>query len=256
MIGDDPEQRPPDDFLTRAAQADETDDLARVDLAIDRPDLRHHDRLRARAAASRGARAGRRKTCDGSRPTISRIASSGVVFGTSALPRDAAVAQHDHAVGDLEHFVESMRHVDHRDAARAQSAQRGEQPRSPHRPAGSRSVRRAPGSRPRRRAPWRSRPATSRFDSDSGSGCRDRCRRRAFPARARRAGAPRSRSIRPWRRGKPSVRQMFSATVIQSIRPRSWWMKAIGKRRSELVTSAPRKRHGYRCRACRPRPKS
>ena len=34
---------------------------------------------------------------------------------------------------------------------------------------------------------------------------------------------------------------MFSATVIQSIRPRSWWMKAIGRRRSELVTSRPRK---------------
>ena len=45
------------------------------------------------------------------------------------LPRDAPVAQHDHAIGDLEHFVETVRDVDHRDAARAQPAQRREQPR-------------------------------------------------------------------------------------------------------------------------------
>ena len=46
-----------------------------------------------------------------------------------SLARDAPVAQHDHAVGDLEHLVEPMRDVDHADAASAQSAQRREQPR-------------------------------------------------------------------------------------------------------------------------------
>ena len=35
--------------------------------------------------------------------------------------------------------------------------------------------------------------------------------------------------MRPKRRGKPSISEMFSATVIQSIRPRSWWMNAIGQ---------------------------
>ncbi len=45
------------------------------------------------------------------------------------LAGDAAVAQDNHPVSNLEHFVEPMRHVDHGDPARAQSAQRGEQPR-------------------------------------------------------------------------------------------------------------------------------
>ena len=45
------------------------------------------------------------------------------------LPRDAPVAQHDHAIGNFEHFVETVRDVDHRDAAGAQAAQRREQPR-------------------------------------------------------------------------------------------------------------------------------
>ena len=46
-----------------------------------------------------------------------------------SLPRDAPVAQHGHAIGNLEHLIETVRDVDHRDAASAQSAQRREQPR-------------------------------------------------------------------------------------------------------------------------------
>ena len=70
----------------------------------------------SRAAPS--CRAGRRNTCDGSRPTISRIASSGRRLADPALADDPAVAQDDHAVGDLEHLVEPVRDVDHADAAR------------------------------------------------------------------------------------------------------------------------------------------
>ena len=50
-------------------------------------------------------------------------------FAHEALARDAAVAQHDHPIGDFEHLVQPMRDVDHPDAASAQSAQGGEQPR-------------------------------------------------------------------------------------------------------------------------------
>ena len=59
---------------------------------------------------------------------MSRIVSSGVVSATPALAGDAAVAQHDHAVGDLEHLVEPVRDVDHADAAGAQAPQRREEP--------------------------------------------------------------------------------------------------------------------------------
>ena len=57
-----------------------------------------------------------------------RIVSSERRLGDLPFPRDAPVAQHDHAVGDLEHFVETVRDVDHRDAAGAQPAQRGKEP--------------------------------------------------------------------------------------------------------------------------------
>ena len=86
------------------------------------------DRSRTRRGAPSRC-GGRRKTCDGSRPTMSRIASSGVVSPTRPLAGDAAVAQHDHAIGDLEDLVEPVRDIDHADAAVAQPAQRREEPR-------------------------------------------------------------------------------------------------------------------------------
>ena len=45
------------------------------------------------------------------------------------LPNEAAVPQNDDAVGDAENFVETVRNVDHADAARFQRAHRGEEPR-------------------------------------------------------------------------------------------------------------------------------
>ena len=106
--------------------------------------------------------AGRRKTCEGSRPTISMIAWSGVVSATTRSPATRPSRKHHHAVGDLEHFVQPVRHIDHADAARPQPAQGIEQPRHLIGRAGWRWAHRAPGSRPRRRAPSRSRRATSR----------------------------------------------------------------------------------------------
>ena len=46
-----------------------------------------------------------------------------------ALADHAAVAQNDHAVGDLEDLVEAVRNIDHADAALAQAMQHREQPR-------------------------------------------------------------------------------------------------------------------------------
>ena len=57
----------------------------------------------------------------------------------------------------------------------------------PRRRAGWRSARRAQGSRLRPRARGRSPPAIFRCGSGSGCACRDRCRRRARPARRARA---------------------------------------------------------------------
>ena len=54
-----------------------------------------------------------------------------------------------------------------------------------------------------------------------------RCRRRRAPGRARRACATAPQSIRPQRRGKPVHQRDVLGTVIHSIRPRSWWMKAM-----------------------------
>ena len=51
---------------------------------------------------------------------------------------------------------------------------------------------------------------------------------RLSAARALRA-APAQSMRNPARLGKPTVRAMFSATVIHSTRPRSWWMKEIGQ---------------------------
>ena len=124
------EQRPPDAFLSGAAQPDEADAPRRAcSCAVDRPDVADRERLED-AAAPRPARwAGRRNTCEGSRPTISRITSSGLVSRDDPLADHAPVAQDHHAVGDLEHLVEPVRDVDHADAARAQPAKGREQAR-------------------------------------------------------------------------------------------------------------------------------
>ena len=46
-----------------------------------------------------------------------------------AFPGHPAVAQHHHAIGDLEHLIEPMRDVDDADPAIAQTAQSDEQAR-------------------------------------------------------------------------------------------------------------------------------
>ena len=45
----------------------------------------------------------------------------------SRSPTSAPVAQHGDPVGNLEHLVETMRDIDHADAARLQRPQRGEE---------------------------------------------------------------------------------------------------------------------------------
>ena len=124
----DPEQRPPDALLPRAPQPDQADDLARVDLAFDGSDLLHHDRLqgepRRTMAVGRTAEDLRWLAPHDQKDRFVRRRLRNLSF-----PRDAPVAQHDHAIGDLEHLVETVRDVDHRDAASAQPTQRREQPR-------------------------------------------------------------------------------------------------------------------------------
>ena len=59
---------------------------------------------------------------------MSRIASSGS-SRDDAFADDAAIAQDDHTVGNLEHLVEPVRDVNHADAARAKPSKGDEQPR-------------------------------------------------------------------------------------------------------------------------------
>ena len=72
------EQRPAYRFLPRAPQPDESDDFAGVEGATERPDRFDHERVEFEPRRTLTS-AGRRKICDGSRPTMSRIVSSGVV---------------------------------------------------------------------------------------------------------------------------------------------------------------------------------
>ena len=53
---------------------------------------------------------------------------AGVVSRDLFLADEAAVAKHDDAVGDAENFIETVRDIDHADAAGLERAHRGEQP--------------------------------------------------------------------------------------------------------------------------------
>ena len=126
--GDHAEQRATDAFLTCAAKTDKTDDLAGVNFTPDRTYRVDHDRFKhqtRRAKSLRGTSENlRRLPADDHQDRLVRRG-----FRQDALAGDAAVAQDNHPVSNLEHFVEPMRHVDHGDPARSQSAERGEQPR-------------------------------------------------------------------------------------------------------------------------------
>ena len=197
------EQRPADAFLARAAQARRSRRSRRRESAV--------DRARPRSTIDRLKRQPRRALAlGGSAEHLRRLAPDdqqdrlvGRRLRDDALAGDAPVAQHDHAVGDLEHLVETVRDIDHADAARAQPAQRRRTAAPPRRRAGWRSARRAPGSR--RSAASARAIATSDFLGSAevvDAQIRDRCRRRARPARC--AARSRAASCRSCRGGAES----------------------------------------------------
>ena len=121
------EQRPADAFLSGAAQADEADDLGLRDGEIDRAgagdrQARHGEPGLLRARARRGLELVERLADD----QRNQFLRGGV--GDQPFADQRPVAQHGDAIGDLEHFVETMRDIDHADAARLQRPQGVEQP--------------------------------------------------------------------------------------------------------------------------------
>ena len=233
---------------------DEADDLAGVDAGnrSGRP-----RRCEPASSASRGAPC----ALGGPAEDLRRLAADdqqdrlvGRRLRDDALAGDLAVAQHDHAVGDLEHLVEPVRDVDHADAAARAGAAAREQPRD------------LVGGQARGRlvehqhfgvGGERARDGDQRFlGAAEVSGCagRGRCRRRALAS----ARAARLRAAVPVDHAEPARNSRASgrcsrSTVIQSIRPRSWWMKEIGMRLTvcghvgaAVADRCPRPRHRRR----------
>ena len=99
-----------------------------MELAIDRSDLPDHDGLEDHArlphAPRRATKDLRRLAPDDQQDHLLRRR-----LVDPALPGHPAVAQHHHAIGDLEHLIEPMRDVDDADPAIAQAAQSDEQAR-------------------------------------------------------------------------------------------------------------------------------
>ena len=122
---DGAEQRPADLFLPGAAQADQAQDLAVPQVEIDRA-----GRCGAQPATLSAPRPGPGGAHEGpprSRPTMSPTSPSGVA-SAPPLAHEPPVAQHGDAVGDAEHLVQPVRHVDHADARRPQPPHGGEKP--------------------------------------------------------------------------------------------------------------------------------
>ena len=219
VAGTTPNSARPIGFLARASQADKSNDLACVQLAVDGADRIDHKAIefepRRALAFRRPAENLRRLAADDEQNRF-----VGRRFLHDAFARDASVAQNDHPVGDLEHFVQPMRNVDHADAAIAQATQGDEQPH--HFVGGQargRLVEHENLGVGRQRAGDRdegllgsAEALNSQTRVDVGAElfqCGDGASVRRLPIDQ--AATP----------GNPSVRQMFSATVIQSIRPRS-----------------------------------
>ena len=117
-----------------------------------------------------------------------------------------AVAQHGHAVGELEHLVEVVGDVQDRDAALAEPVDHVEQP--PH-----------VGARQRRRRLVEDQQAGAVLPADQGAGDRDRraLRRRAGSC----TGALMSRSPRPSVASASRVRRGLFAPVDAAAETRS-----------------------------------
>ena len=128
VVGTVPNSALPIAFLAGAAQADETDHLAGMELAIDRSHLPDHDGLEDHArlphAPRRATKDLRRLAPDDQQDHLLRRR-----LVDPALAGHPAVAQHHHAIGDLEHLIEPMRDVDDADPTIAQAAQSDEQAR-------------------------------------------------------------------------------------------------------------------------------
>jgi len=156
-----------------------------------------HDRFKHQTRRAESLRdVGKPATAPGRRSSGS--SRPGVVPSRCAR-RDAAVAQDNHPVSNLEHFVEPMRHVDHGDPARAQSG--SARTTAPPHPRAAGGGRRAPGFQPRRRAPCdRDKGFLGSAQAlDPGIG---QCLRPAFPTRRRPRACRGPNQIRPCGREK------------------------------------------------------
>ena len=125
--GSAPNKRSADPLLTRPAESDEPDDFGPRDVEVDRPgpgdgEAADGEPRLFRPRARRGFELVERLADD----QRNEFLRGGVRHPSFADQR--SVAQDGDPVGDLEHFVETMRNVDHPDAASLQGPQRVEQP--------------------------------------------------------------------------------------------------------------------------------
>ena len=122
-----PEQRPADLLLAGAAQADQTDHLARAQGQRDGTD-RADPQVAQLQGHGLGARRGAHEDLLGWPPDDHRHQLPGRGRRHQLAPHQPPVAQHGHLVRDLEHLVQPVRDVDHPGTAVAQAPQHVEQP--------------------------------------------------------------------------------------------------------------------------------
>ncbi len=103
----EPEQRAPHAFLSGATQADQADDLARMQPAVDRPDIANVYRREFQSCRT-GALCGAAKNLRGLASDDQQDDLFGAGARGAALADDPAVAQHHDAVSDLEHLVKPV----------------------------------------------------------------------------------------------------------------------------------------------------
>ena len=154
----------------------------------------------------------------------------------------AAIAQHRHPVGKAEHLIEPMRHINDAETAFAQTVQRIE--KSPHIRLGQGCGRLVENQN----FALRRQRARDRHDRFLGGGQRQRLAGRVDIAGHRIQRMPRGliggAPVDQPATGADSPRAIatFSATVIVSTSPRSWWMKLIGSRPAAGATGSPCRR--------------
>ena len=226
------EQRTADLFVSRAAKPDQPDQFTPPYRQIDRPGTRRRQiaDLQHRLAII----SLRPLDIPGLAPDDQADKFVRIGVRDIADPHQRTITQDRGAIGDAEDLVQTVRDVDHADTLVAQGTQCAEQPLNlvggQARGFGSSRTRKSHSTASARAIATRdfsvrvrslTRVVGSNMQSTRAS------------AKAAVSSAARQ-SIRPRLLANPCDNAMFSATVIQSIRPRSWWMNATACRASIL----------------------